>query len=84
MGSQVAMDCTSSSFVVSLISRFVVWHVEVLHAHLEICLLHKSLAFFCAVDVEKKVGEREKVLFKHSQLLSAATYMQSSLYTSEN
>lgn len=61
MGSQVAMDRTSSSFVVSLISRFVVLHVEVLYAHLEICLLHKSFAFFLRSRCREESGwEREK------------------------
>lgn len=56
----------------SLISRFVVWHVEVVHAHLQICLLHKSLAF-SIVDIEGKLAGSEKVLFKHPQLLSCLT-----------
>lgn len=55
-----------------LISRFVVWHVEVVRAHLQICLLHKSLPFFM-VDGEGKLAGSEKVLFKHPQLLSCPT-----------
>ena len=67
---------------VSLISRFVVWYVEVVHAHLQNCLLHKSLPFF-VVDLERKLAVREKVLFKHSQLPNCPTHRQSS-YTSKN
>lgn len=64
--------CTAHSALLSLISRFVVWHVEVVHAHLQICLLHKSLTF-SLVDVVRKLAGSEKALFKHPQLLSCPT-----------
>lgn len=41
-------------------------------SHLQICLLHKSLAF-SIVDAAGKLAGSEKVLFKHPQLLSCPT-----------
>lgn len=64
--------CTARSALLSVISRFVVWHVKVVHARLQICLLHKS-STFSLVDVVEKLAESEKILFKHPQLLSCLT-----------
>lgn len=61
--------CAARSALLCLISRFVVWDAEVVHAHLQICLLHKSPTF-PLVDVVRKLTGSEKAHFKHPQLLS--------------